>query len=442
VTTEVGPLTHARVLRIALPIVISNATVPILGAVDTAVVGQMGQAAPIGAVGLGAIILTGLYWIFGFLRMGTTGLTSQAIGAGDRVEADALLTRALLIAFAAGGAIILLQWPLFAGAFFLAPASDEVEALARDYMAIRVWSAPALIALYGITGWLIAAERTRAVLVIQVVMNGMNIVLDLWFVLGLGWGVPGVAVATFLAEWSGFAVGLWFCRDAILRGHWKDWPRVFDAVRLRRMAGVNGDILIRSLLLQGIFVSFLFLGAGFGDVPLAANQVLLQFLNITAYAMDGFAFGAETLVGQAMGARRRAALRRAAWLSSLWGLGTGVGLALFFALAGPAIVDVMTTAEPVREAARAYLPWVVLAPLIGAAPWMLDGIFIGATRTRDMRNMMAVSAAVYVAAVLVLMPVLGNHGLWAALIVSFVARGLTLWLRYPALEAEADRAAA
>ncbi len=441
-TTDADALTHARVLRIALPIVISNATVPILGAVDTAVVGQMGQAAPIGAVGLGAIILTGLYWVFGFLRMGTTGLTSQAIGAGDRPEADALLTRALLIAFAAGGAIILLQWPLFAGAFLIAPASDEVEALARDYMAIRVWSAPAIIALYGITGWLIAAERTRAVLVIQVVMNGMNIVLDLWFVLGLGWGVPGVAVATFLAEWSGFAVGLWFCRDAILRGHWKDWPRVFDAARLRRMAGVNGDILIRSLLLQGIFISFLFLGAGLGDVPLAANQVLLQFLQITAYAMDGFAFGAETLVGQAMGARRRAALRRAAWLSSLWGLGTGAALALFFALAGPAIVDVMTTAEPVREAARVYLPWVVLAPLIGAAPWMLDGIFIGATRTRDMRNMMAVSAAVYVTAVLVLMPVLGNHGLWAALIISFVARGLTLWLRYPALEAAADRAAA
>jgi MATE family multidrug resistance protein len=430
------------VLRIALPIVISNATVPLLGAVDTAVVGQMGEAAPIGAVGLGAIILTGLYWVFGFLRMGTTGLTSQAIGAGDRAEADALLTRALLIAFSVGGAIILLQWPLFAGAFLLAPASDEVEALARDYMAIRVWSAPALIALYGITGWLIAAERTRAVLVIQIVMNGMNIVLDLWFVLGLGWGVPGVAVATFLAEWSGFAVGLWFCRDAILRGHWKDWPRVFDATRLRRMAGVNGDILVRSLLLQGIFISFLFLGAGLGDVPLAANQVLLQFLQITAYAMDGFAFGAETLVGQAMGARRRAALRRAAWLSSLWGLGTGAALALFFALAGPAIVDVMTTAEPVREAARAYLPWVVLAPLLGAAPWMLDGIFIGATRTRDMRNMMAVSAAVYGAALLVLMPLLGNHGLWAALNISFMVRGLTLWLRYPALEADADRAPA
>jgi MATE family multidrug resistance protein len=440
VTSDTGALTHARVLRIALPIVISNATVPILGAVDTAVVGQMGQAAPIGAVGLGAIILTGLYWVFGFLRMGTTGLTSQAIGAGNRPEGDALLSRALLIAFAAGGAIIALQWPLFAGAFLVAPASDEVEALARDYMGIRVWSAPALIAIYGITGWLIAHERTRAVLVIQVVMNGANIVLDLWFVLGLGWGVPGVALATFLAEWAGFAVGLWFCRDALLRGHWRDLPLVFAADRLRRMGTVNGDILVRSLLLQAIFISFMFGGARFGDVPLAANQVLLQFLNITAYAMDGFAFGAETLVGQAMGARRRDELRRAAWLSSLWGAGTGVALAVAFALAGPAIVDVMTTAEPVREAARDYLPWMVLAPLVGAAPWMLDGIFIGATRTRDMRNMMAVSALIYAAAALILTPALGNHGLWAALNISFVARGLTLWLRYPALEAEAGRA--
>jgi multidrug resistance protein, MATE family len=435
----VGPITHRRLLNIAVPVVLANVTVPLLGAVDTAVVGQMGAAAPIGAVGLGAVILTGLYWIFGFLRMGTTGLTSQAIGAGDRSEADALLSRALLIAFAAGAGLIALQGPLFAGAVRLAPASAEVEDLARDYMAIRVWSAPALIALYGITGWLIAAERTRAVLAIQLVMNGMNVALDLWFVLGLGWGVPGVAVATFLAEWSGFAVGLWFCRDAILRGHWTDRARVFDPARLRRMGAVNGDILIRSLLLQGILISFLFLGAGLGDVRLAANQVLLQFLQFTAYAMDGFAFGAETLVGQAMGARRRAALRRAARLASLWGLATGAALAAVFALAGPALIDVMTTAEEVRATARAYLPWVVLAPLLGAAPFMLDGIFIGATRTRDMRNMMAVSAAVYAAAVALLLPAFGNHGLWLALNVSFVVRGLTLWLRYPGLEAAADR---
>ncbi len=438
----VGALTHRRVLKIAFPIVLSNATVPILGAVDTGVVGQLGAAAPIGAVGIGAIILTGIYWVFGFLRMGTVGLTSQAIGSGDTPEADALLTRALLIGLAGGLAIILLQIPLFAGAFLLAPASDEVEALARDYMAIRVWSAPAIISIYGITGWLIAAERTRAVLAIQVAMNGLNILLDLWFVLGLGWGVEGVAIATVIAEWSGAALGLWFCRDAILRGHWRDRARVLDAARLRRMATVNGDILVRSLLLQAIFISFLFLGADFGDVPLAANQVLLQFLHITAYAMDGFAFGAETLVGQAMGARRRAALRRAALLTSLWGVGTGAALALFFGLAGPALIDTMTTAEAVREAARGYLPWVALAPLLGAAPWMLDGIFIGATRTRDMRNMMAVSALIYAGTVVLFIPLFGNHGLWAALNVSFVARGLTLWLRYPALEAAAEERAA
>ena len=432
-------ITHRRVLNVALPIVLANATVPILGAVDTAVVGQMGQAAPIGAVGLGAVILTALYWIFGFLRMGTTGLAAQAQGAGQAGEVAALLTRVLMIGAVAGLAVIALQGALFAGAFLLAPASAEVEAMARDYMQIRVMSAPAAIALYGVTGWLIALERTRAVLVIQLWMNGANIVLDLWFVLGLGWGVEGVAWATFLAEWSGLALGLWFCRAAFRVPAWRDWARVFDRVALARMMAVNTDILIRSLLLQGIFLSFLFLAAGEGDVVLAANQVLLQFLHITAYALDGFAFAAEALVGQAMGARNRAGLRRSAVLASLWGAGSVVVLALAFALAGGMIVDLMTTAPDVRAVAREYLPWMVAAPLLGLAPWMLDGIFIGATRTRDMRDMMVVSFAVYGAAVLMLLPLMGNHGLWAALLISFVARGVTLGLRYPALEAGAGR---
>ena len=194
------PITHARVLKIALPIVISNATVPILGAVDTGVVGQLGLAAPIGAVGIGAVIITSLYWVFGFLRMGTTGLTGQAHGAGRGGEVTALLIRAILIGAAGGLAIIALQVPLFWAAFRLSPASAEVEDLARGYMAIRVWSAPAMIAIFGITGWLIALERTRGVLVLQLWMNGLNIVLDLWFVLGLGWGVSAVALATFLPE--------------------------------------------------------------------------------------------------------------------------------------------------------------------------------------------------------------------------------------------------
>ena len=427
-------VSHARVLRIAVPIVVSNATIPLLGAVDTGVVGQMGEAAPIGAVGLGAIIITAVYWVFGFLRMGTTGLAAQAEGAGDGGEVAALLTRVLLIGFGAGACLILLQGPIFWAAFQLAPASAEVEGLARGYLGIRVWSAPAAIAIYGLTGWLIARERTRAVLVLQVWMNGVNILLDLWFVLGLGWGVEGVAFATFLAEWSALALGLWLCRDAFRRPEWRDRARVMDAERLRRMAVVNTDILIRSLLLQAVFVSFLFIGSDFGDVTLAANQVLMQFLQITAYALDGFAFAAEAIVGQAMGAKSRATLRRGAAISSLWGGLSSLGMAAAFALAGPAIIDLMATAPEVRAEARVFLPWMVAAPLLGLASWMLDGIFIGATRTADMRNMMAVSFAVYVVAALALVPGFGNHGLWAALLVSFVARGATLGLRYPALE--------
>ncbi|PXW70958.1 MATE family multidrug resistance protein [Loktanella sp. PT4BL] len=432
-------LTHKRVLAIALPIVLSNATVPILGVVDTAVVGQLGEAAPIGAVGIGAIILSAIYWIFGFLRMGTTGLTSQASGAGDRDEVDALLSRALLIGISAGLVMIIAQVVIFNAAFWISPASAEVEALARDYMVIRVWSAPATIALYGITGWLIAQERTRAVLVIQVGMNGANIALSFWLGLQLSWGVEGVAWATFIAEWGGLVLGLWFCRSVFGRAAWLSAARVFDLIRLRHMALVNSDILIRSVLLQAIFVSFLFFGADFGDVQLAANQILMQFLQVTAYALDGFAFSAEALVGQALGARVRAALRRSALLSSLWGGIVCAILALSFALFGGRVIDVMTTAPEVREVARIYLPYMVLAPIVGVAAWMLDGIFIGATRTKDMRNMMVISALVYFATVLPLMALFQNHGLWIGLLLNFVVRGATLAWRYPALEAEADR---
>lgn len=428
-------LSHARVLKIALPIVISNATVPILGAVDTGVVGQMGLAAPIGAVGIGAVILTGIYWMFGFLRMGTSGMAAQAHGAGDHPEVVALLVRALIVGFGLGLCVIALQVPLFWAAFMVSPASSEVEGLARDYMQIRVWSAPATVALYGISGWLIAQGRTRGILALQLWMNGVNIGLDLWFVLGLDWGVQGVAIATFIAEWSGLGLGLWLCRPAFVGRLWRNWAVVFDGARIRAMALVNGDIMLRSLLLQAIFISFLFYGARFGDVTLAANQILLQFLEITAYALDGFAAAAEALVGQALGARNRIALRRAALLTSGWGMVWVLCLSLVFWGFGQGIIDVMTTSDAVRTEARSYLIYMIIAPTIGVASWMLDGIFIGATRSKDMRNMMAISFVVYAVAVAVLMPVYGNHGLWIALLISFVARGLTLGLRYPALEA-------
>lgn len=430
----VQEVTHARVLKIAIPIVISNATIPILGIVDTGVVGQMGEAAPIGAVGIGAIILTAIYWFFGFLRMGTTGLAAQARGQGDRGEVAAILTRVLMIGLGAGVILIAAQSLLFWGAFKVSPASPEVEELASGYLAIRIWSAPAAIAIYGLLGWRIAVERTGAVLALQVWMNGVNIVLDLWFVLGLGWGVNGVAFATFLAEWSALGLGLWLCRSAFNVPDWRDWGRVFDKVRLIRFAQVNGDILIRTAALQSIFLSFMMFAARFGDVTLAANQILLQFLYVTGYALDGFAFAAEAMVGAAMGATDRRTLRRASILSSFWGLICNIGLAAVFFVFGPMMIEIMSEAKEVNATAMDYLPWMVAAPLVGLASWMLDGIFIGATRTKDMRNMMLLSAIAYFATAFALMPLFGNHGLWAALILSFVYRGVLLGLRYPALE--------
>jgi MATE family multidrug resistance protein len=433
--TNSTSLTHKRVLGVAVPIVLANATIPILGAVDTAVVGQLGLAVPIGAVGIGAIIITAIYWLFGFLRMGTTGLTAQAIGSGDKSETSALLVRGVIIGFTAGLILIITQVPLFLGALQLSPASIEVEGLAQKYLEIRVYSAPAAIALFGITGWLIAKEKTREVLLLQLVLNGINIVLDLVFVLKLGWGVEGVAIATLIAEWSGLIFGLWLAREGFNNGYWKNWLQIFDRARLMQMAKVNSDIMIRSILLEISFVSFLFLGSSFDDATLAANQVLIQFLNITAYALDGFAFAAEALVGQALGAKNRPLFRRAVVMTSQWGLGSVILMALAFFVFGNSIINIMTTAQDVRTVGYEYLPWMVIAPLAGVAAWMLDGIFIGATRTADMRNMMFISFCIYLIALAILLPKYGNHGLWASLIIFSLARGITLGFKYPRLEA-------
>lgn len=431
-------ISHRRVLKIALPIVLSNATVPILGAVDVGVVGQMGEAAPIGAVGLGAIILSTIYWIFGFLRMGTVGLVGQAEGAGDKAEVSAWLTRALVVALIAGTSLVALQPLVFWAALKLAPASEEVEGLARQYLAIRIWTAPAAIAVYALTGWLVAMERTAGVFWVQLTMNGVNILLDLLFVLVFDWGVPGVAIATVIAETSGAALGLWFCRGAFQRPDWRDWPRIFDRAKLIRMALLNTDILLRSAMLMVIFSSFVFIGARFGDVTLAANEVLIQFMYITAYAMDGFAFAAETLIARAVGRGDRAHVRRSALVAGFWGLVVCVTMAAGFGLFGHWLIDLMAKDVNVQQTARIFLPYMVIAPLVGCAAWMLDGIFIGATRSRDMRNMMALSFVIYWVAIFLLLPVLGNHGLWLALLISFISRGITLGSRYPALERQAN----
>jgi MATE family multidrug resistance protein len=429
-------VTHGRMWRIAGPIVLSNATVPLLGAVDTGVVGQLGQAAPIGAVGLGAVILATLYWVFGFLRMGTSGLAAQAQGAGDGAERAAVLMRALIVGLAAGLGLIVLQVALVAGAFTLAPASAEVEALTRQYLAIRIWGAPATIALYAVTGWLVGVERTRAVFLLQLWINGLNICLDLWFVLGLGWGVPGVAAATLIAEWTGLVLGLWFCRDAFGAVLAAAWSRLGDRAALLTMFAVNRDIMIRSVALQLCFTLFVFLGARHGDVTLAANQVLLQFLGILSYALDGFAFAAETLVGQAIGARAAREVRQAIRLALAWTFWSGVILGLGFWLVGPWLIDLMTTAPEVRAEARHYLPWIVAAPLMGALAWAYDGIYIGALLTQEMRRLMLIAAAAYVVAIGVFWP-LGNHGLWAAMMILFAVRSGLMHRHSPKVVARA-----
>lgn len=425
-----APLTHGRVLKIAGPIVLSNATVPLLGAVDTAVVGQIGLAAPIGAVGIGAVILSSVFWIFGFLRMSTSGLAAQAKGAADEAELRAVLLRALIVALAVGAGVIALQLPLFALAFHIAPASAEVEAMARDYLSIRIWAAPATIGIYALTGWLIGVERTRAVLVLQLWQNLVNMGLSLWFVLGLGWAVKGVASAALVAEVSGLALGLWLARAAIrLPGLAEVRARLGNAVALRRMFGASRDILLRTVLLQLAFTSFIFLSARGGDAELAANQILAQLLSITAFALDGFAFAAETLVGQAIGAKRQGDLQRAIRLSFQWGLIGAVLLSAVLGLAGPQIIALMTTAPDVRTAAAQVLPWLIAAPLVGFASWIWDGVFIGALLTGAMLRAMLPSVALYALALALLVPPFGLHGLWAALTLMNLARGVTLWQR-------------
>ena len=427
-------ITNKRVLTIAIPIVLSNITVPILGAVDTAVVGQLGKAAPVAAVGVGAIIITSFYWLFGFLRMGTTGLVAQAVGSKDESEVRAYLLRALILGLLAGLFIFLLRTPLMELGLWISPASSDVEELAQKYISIRVWSAPAAIGLYGIVGWLIALERTKSILFLQFFMNGVNVLLDIWFVLVLNWGVQGVAIATVIAEVSALILGLLICYDRFKDKSWPTLRIVFSIARLKNMLSTNLDILLRSIILEVIFVSFLLYGGKFGDVKLAANQVLLQFLHIAAHGLDGFALAAETLVGQAFGKKDRSILRKSIIVSSKLAFLLSCIMAISFLLFGSSLIDLMTTAENVRLEAKSYIIFITLVPILGVSAYMLDGIFIGATKTKDMRNMMFITLIFYVIAVLLLVPYFQNTGLWSALLISFIVRGATLAFRYPSLE--------
>jgi MATE family multidrug resistance protein len=426
---------HARVWALAGPIILSNLSTPLLGAVDTAVVGHLPDAAYIGGVAVGAVIFNFLYWGFGFLRMGTTGFTAQAFGAEDTAELRAALARPLLLAFVLGALLVFLQAPVGWLAFALFEASDQVEDFARSYYAIRIWSAPAALANYAMLGWLLGTRRAGAVLLIQLVLNGINILLDLLFVIGLGWGVEGVALASLLAELGAMVLGLAVVARALNTGggSW-EWARIASRQRLAILLQANLDIFIRTLCLLGAFAYFTARSATMGDVPLAGNAILLQLQSFTAYGLDGFAHAVEVLAGNALGARSRPAFREAVRVSTLWALGTAGAVTGIYLVLGASIVALFTDLEAVRRAAEAYLPWVVVAPLVSVWSFQLDGIFIGATRTSEMRNAMMLSLAIYLGACWVLVPTLGNHGLWLAFTIFMIARAATLGWLYPGLE--------
>jgi MATE family multidrug resistance protein len=437
-----APLTHANVLAIALPIIIANVTTPLIGIVDTAVLGQLGDAHYIGAVAVGAMIFNMIYWAFGFLRMGTTGLTAQAEGSGDRDEVAATLVRTLLIAGVCGLALILLQWPVSKIAFALIGGSEPVEAGAASYFTIRIWGAPAALANYALLGWFIGRGRAGTALLLQTLLNGTNAALDALFVLVLDWGVNGVAAGTLIAESFAAICGLWLARRMLRHaGAAVNRQRTLNPTALERILSVNTDIMIRTLCIVFAFSWFTAKSAQVNDVVLAANAILLNFSYLAAYFLDGFAFSAETLVGQAIGAGKRQRFREAVRLSGIWAVILSLVLSVGFIAFGGAYIDLLTVNPEVRVAARIFLIWAALLPVAGVACYQLDGIFIGATRTADMRNMMLLSLATYLAAWVLLTQEFGNHGLWASLIVFLLARALTLGIRYPALERSAFRAA-
>ena len=427
--------THRRVWRMAWPMILSNVSVPLLGAVDTAVMGHLGEAYYIGAVAVGAVIFNYIYWGFGFLRMGTSAFSAQALGAGEPDEVRAVLARALLIGLGLSLVILALQGPIIAAALGFIEASDNVERLTSVYYGIRVWSAPAALTNYVILGLLLGTQHPRIALALQVVLNGLNIVLDVGFVVGLGWGVEGVAAATLISEYVAALTGLWLASRVLRRvgGVWRR-ERIFRPGWFRPIVRVNVDIFIRTLCLLTAFAILTAEGAKFGDVILAANAILLLFQSFMAYGLDGFAHAAQALVGSAVGARDQSALRAVVRSSTLFALVVALGFTIAYAGAGGLLIALLTSVPDVRDAAQLYLPWAIAAPLVSVWSYQLDGIFIGATRTGDMRNGMIISLALFVGLLWLLVPMFGNHGLWLAFLIFMVARGVTLAARYPALE--------
>ncbi|MBO6717681.1 MAG: MATE family efflux transporter [Rhizobiaceae bacterium] len=403
-------------------------TTPLLGIVDTAVVGQLGNAALLGGLAVGAVTFDFLFATFNFLRTGTTGLVAQAMGREDEAEEQATFWRALAIAIVSGLVMIVLA-PLvifFAGGFF-APEQAVRDAVST-YVGIRILAAPLSLMNYAILGYILGRGEGTLGLLLQFVLNGTNIVLSILFGLVLGWGLEGVAWGTVGGELAGAMLGMAIVLRRFARAGFTQRARALDLPAFIAMLSLNRDIMIRTFLLIGAFALLTRQGAQYGTATLAANAVLMNLFHVAAFFLDGFAAAAEQLAGRSVGARNGAAFRRTVRLTALWGFGMAAVVSAIFLVTGSSLIALITTAPDVRALADEYLVWAALTALSGVLAFQMDGIFIGATWSREMRNMMLLSFALYLAALFSLGALYGNHGLWAALHVFLLARGISLYL--------------
>ena len=417
---------HRSVLALASPMILSSLSIPLLGAVDTAVMGHLDSPHYLAAVAVGSVVFGFIYMGFNFLRMGTTGLVAQAYGQNDYTESRTLLTQAILVSLFFAFLILLLQKPISLSLDWI-QASKSVNEIANSYFIWRIWSAPAVLINFVLIGWFLGMQNPQGPLFILLVTNTVNIILDIVFVTQFGMHVEGVALASVIAEFCGLIVGLAYLRK-VIRNYPGTWQveQIFSVDKIKRFFTINLHILIRTFSLMFSFAFFTAQGAKFGDKILAANALLLNFQTFTAYGLDGFAHAAEALVGRAVGEKNNSALQRAIKLCFQWAGGVAIAFSLIYFIFGQSLIGLLTNIEDIRNIANQYLLWLVLSPIISIWCFVYDGIFIGATRSKEMMlNMLIATFLVFVPVVFALKQ-FGNHGLWAALLIFLGARAIFL----------------
>ena len=422
---------NKRILQLAVPSIISNITVPLLGLVDVAIVGHIGDAAYIGAIAVGSMLFNVIYWLFGFLRMGTSGMTSQALGRRDLAEVLRLLVRSLSIGVGIGVLFFVLQkWLIGCGLWAMSPEADVVE-LARRYCYVCIWGAPAVLGLYGFTGWFIGMQNTRIPMMVSLTQNVVNIVASLLLVFVCGMTVEGVALGTVIAQWWGFLMACLFYRFYYRRLSKYDYRRhLFAAEPLKQFFSLNKDIFLRTLCLVAVNLFFTAAGSRESTIVLAVNTLLMTLFTIFSYFMDGFAYAAEALSGKYYGARNMGAFREVVRSTMGFGAVVAVGFTLLYIVGGENFLSLLTSDKQVIAASGEYFWWAVLIPLSGMSAFVFDGIFVGITQSKSMLCSTTVASASFFGLFFGLHPFLGNHALWLAFILYLLLRGIVLFVIY------------